>query len=656
MGKFKQKQIINDIRLLSLDMINNAKSGHPGIALGCAPIMYTLFTEYLNFDYDKPNWSNRDRFIMSCGHGSSLLYSTLFCVTKDYTINDLKRFRRINSCTPGHPEYDLEHRIEATTGALGQGFATAVGMAMAEKSLEATYNSKDNILFDYDIYCLVSDGDLMEGISYEAASFAGINKLDNLIVLYDSNKITLDSELDDDYQERIMKMFVSLGWKVIEVEDGENVREISKAIASAKKNKFPTLIVVNTTIGKYSKYEGTNKIHSTLDADDLGAIRSKLSGNLAFCFDEANMELYREHIKKRVRNNYSNWYLEYEKYINSHDEKEVEGLNSLLNNEDILLKLENVIDMDKLFTDKSLREVNYQIMNVISAFVPNFIGGSSDVVTSTKTYLKNKDDFNKFNYCGKNINFGVREHLMGAILNGYALTYYRPFGSTFLTFSDYLKPALRNSCIMNLPVTYIFTHDSFTVGQDGTTHQPIEQLGSLRMVPNLEVYRPCDYKELIGSWNNILNNKLPSALVLPRGVSRNYKFTSIDETNYGGYVISEVKNKLDLILLASGTEVALAMKIKEELFNSGVQARVISVPNLKKFLNCDKDYLKQVIPKGYKRIAIEFSNDPLWHQLVESSDDIISINHFGKSGLEEELVRDFELDLASIIIKIKNRL
>lgn len=656
MGKFKQKQIINDIRLLSLDMINNAKSGHPGIALGCAPIIYTLFTEYLNFDYDKPNWSNRDRFIMSCGHGSSLLYSTLFCVTKDYTINDLKRFRKINSCTPGHPEYDLEHRIEATTGALGQGFATAVGMAMAEKSLEATYNSKDNILFDYNIYCLVSDGDLMEGISYEAASFAGIHKLDNLIVLYDSNKITLDSELDDDYQERIMKMFVSLGWKVIEVEDGESVREISKALASAKKNKYPTLIVVNNTIGKFSKYEGTNKIHSTLENDDLEAIRIRLGGNLPFCFDEANMDLYREHIKKRVRNNYSNWYLEYEKYVNSHDEKEVEGLNSLLNNEDILLKLENVIDMDKLFTDKPLREVNYQIMNVISAFVPNFIGGSSDVVTSTKTYLKNKEDFNKNNYGGKNINFGVREHLMGAILNGYALTYYRPFGSTFLTFSDYLKPALRNSCIMKLPVTYIFTHDSFTVGQDGTTHQPIEQLGSLRMVPNLEVYRPCDYKELIGSWNNILNNRLPSALVLPRGVSRNYKFTSIDETNYGGYVISEVKNKLDLILLASGTEVALAMKIKEELFNSGIQARVISVPNLKKFLNCDKDYLKQVIPKGYKRIAIEFSNDSLWYQLVDSSEDIININHFGKSGLEEELVKDFELDLASIIIKIKNRL
>lgn len=656
MGKFKQKQIINDIRLLSLDMINNAKSGHPGIALGCAPIMYTLFTEYLNFDYEKTNWSNRDRFVLSCGHGSSLLYSTLFCVTKDYTINDLKRFRRINSCTPGHPEYDLEHRIEMTTGALGQGFATAVGMAMAEKSLEVTYNSKDNILFDYSIYCLVSDGDLMEGISYEAAAFAGLKKLDNLIVIYDSNKITLDSELDDDYQERIMKMYSSLGWKVIEVEDGESVREISKAIASAKKNKYPTLIVVNTTIGKYSKYEGTNMIHSTLEVEDLEAIRSKLGGTLPFCYDEANMESYRDYVKKRVRNNYSNWYLEYEKFVNSHNEKEVEGLNSLLNNEDILLKLENVIDIDKLFVDKSLREINYQVMNVISAFVPNFIGGSSDVVGSTKTYLKNKEDFSKDNYSGKNINFGVREHLMGAILNGYALTYYRPFGSTFLTFSDYLKPSLRNSCIMKLPVTYIFTHDSFTIGQDGTTHEPIEQLGSLRMIPNLQVYRPCDYRELIGSWNNILNNKLPSALVLPRNISRNYKFTSIDETSYGGYVISEVKNKLDLIILASGTEVAIAMKIKEELLKSMIQVRVISVVNLKKFLECDRDYLKQVIPKGYKRVVIEFSNDPLWYQLVDSKEDVININHFGKSGLEEELIKDFELDIASIIIKIKNRL
>lgn len=656
MVKFKQKQIINDIRMLSLDMINTAKSGHPGIALGCAPIMYTLFTEYLNFDYEKPNWSNRDRFVMSCGHGSSLLYSTLFCVTKDYTLNDLKRFRRLNSCTPGHPEYDINHRIEATTGALGQGFATAVGLAMAEKSLEASYNSKDNILFNYNIYCLVSDGDLMEGISYEAAAFAGQNKLDNLIVLYDSNKITLDSELDDNYQDKIMKMFIALGWKVIEVEDGESVREISKAIASAKKNKFPTLIVVNTIIGKFSKYEGTNKIHSTLEVEDLEAIRKKLGGSLPFAFNEENMDLYREHIKKRVRNNYSNWYLEYEKYVNSHDEKEVEGLNSLLNNEDILLKLENVIDEEKLFTDKSLREINYQVMNVISAFVPGFIGGSADLVASTKTYLKNKEDFSKENYSGKNINFGVREHLMGAILNGYALTYYRPFGSTFLTFSDYLKPALRNSCIMKLPVTYIFTHDSFNVGQDGTTHQPIEQLGSLRMIPNLEVYRPCDYRELIGSWNNILNNKMPSALVLPRNVSRNYKFTSIDETSYGGYVISEVKDKLDLIILSSGTDVSIAMKIKEELMKNMIQARIISVPNLKRFLNADKDYLKQVIPKGYKRMVLEFSNDPLWYQLVDSKEDIINIEHFGKSGLEEELYKDFELDISSIIIKIKNRL
>lgn len=655
MVKFKQKQIINDIRMLSLDMINNAKSGHPGIALGCAPIMYTLFTEHLNFDYEKTNWSNRDRFVLSCGHASSLLYATLFCVSKDYTLNDLKNFRRLNSCTPGHPEYDLDHRIEVTTGALGEGFATAVGLAMAEKSLEATYNSKNNILFDYNIYTLVSDGDLMEGVSYEAAALAGENKLDNLIVIYDSNKITMDSELDDEYQEKIMKMYIALGWKVIEVEDGEDVREISKAITSAKKNKYPTLIVVNTTIGKYSKLEGKKEIHAKLDVDDLEQIRVKLNGKLPFCFDEENMDKYRQFIKERVSNNYSNWYLEYEKYIKTHSEKEVDSLNNILNNEDILLKLENVIDTEKLFTDKSLREINYQIMNVISAFIPNFIGGSADVVNSTKTYLKNKDDFSKNNYEGKNINFGVREHIMGAVLNGYALTYYRPFGSTFLTFSDFMKPAIRFSALMNLPVTYIFTHDSFTIGQDGATHQPIEQLGSLRMIPNLEVYRPCDYRELIGSWNNILNNKNPSALILPRNISRNYKYTSIDETSYGGYVISEVKSKLDVILLASGSEVALAMKIKEELLKNMIQARVVSVPNLKKFLEADKDYLKQVIPKGYKRVAIEFSNDPLWYQLVDK-EDIININQFGKSGLEEELIKDFELDVSSIIIKLKNRL
>ena len=656
MSKFNEKKMVDDIRLLALDMINNAGSGHPGIALSAAPMLYTLFANHMVFDLNNPNWCNRDRFILSAGHGSALLYSVLYATTEDFTMDELKKFRKVNSPTPGHPELNISKRIEATTGALGQGIATAVGMSIAERYLEEKYNKKKNTLFNYNIYCLCGDGDLMEGISYEAASFAGTNKLNNLIILYDANKMTLDGKLDKEYNTRIAEMYVALGWEVLSVKDGNKVSEIDKALETANKSKKPVLIIVNTVLGKYSEYENTNKIHGKLDEDDLEQIRIKLKGTRPFYIDEENLEQLRKSVKKRNLNVYEDWYNDYQEYIKELNDKEQEELNDYLNDEDILLNLDKVIDKEKLFLDKPMRDLNFQIMNVISAFIDRFIGGTADVSSSTKTYLKNGGDFGPENYKGKNISFGVRENAMGAMLNGIALTNFRCFGSTYLTFADYLKPAIRNTALMNLPVTYIFTHDTFLIGQDGATHQPIEQLAMLRTIPNLDVYRPCDYKELIGSWNLILKNKRPAALIVSKNPTESYKYTSIEETALGGYVISEVKTRLDLILIASGSEVTLAMKLKQELLKNFIEARIVSMPNINDFFKQSKEYQNQVLPRGYKRMVLEFSNDPNAYKLVKNDEDIINITKFGKSGTPEELLSEFELDIASIVIRIKNNL
>lgn len=655
MSKLNDNKMIDDIRCLALDMIHEAGSGHPGIALGAAPILYTLYTYHLNFDLNKKDWCNRDRFVLSCGHASALLYALLFCIDEsDYNKNDLKNFRTIYSHTSGHPEYNLDKRIECTTGPLGQGFATAVGMAIAGCTLNEQFSTKKTSLFDYNVYACVSDGDLMEGVSYEAASLAGKLQLDNLIVLYDSNGITLDGELEDDYSEKIASVYDQLGWNVLEAKN--TVKDINKAIYAAKKANKPSLIVVNTTIGEYSKYEGTNKIHGSLEQDDYEEIKKELGHEQPWEYDSVNVAVYRQFIQDRVGASYKEWYQDYEEFCSDMDEKTVEVLNRILSNENPGLQLDKVIDLDKLFVDRDFRDINYQIMNVISAFVPNFIGGSADVASSTKTYLKGKEDLTCDNYTGKNIAFGVREHAMGAILNGLALSGFRVFGSCFLAFSDYMKPAIRMSAMMDLPVTYIFTHDSILVGKDGATHQPVEQLAMLRSIPNFKVYRPSDYKELIGSWNEILSSHGPSAIILPRGHVEVQEFTNLAGIPYGGYIIDEVKKSLDVILVASGTEVGLAKELKDELLRNYIEARVVSMPCITNFLSQDEDYQNEVLPKGYKKVVIEFSNDPTWYKILERGDEFIGVTTFGKSGDSEDLLKEFELDLHSLVIQIKNKL
>lgn len=655
MAKVNSRKMIDDIRSLALDMINEAGSGHPGIALGAAPIMYALFTNHLNFDINKKDWCNRDRFVLSAGHGSALLYATLFCVNEnEYNLNDLKNFRNLYSHTPGHPEYNLDYRVECTTGPLGQGIAHAVGMAMAGKYLDSNFSNKKVSLFDYNVYALVSDGDLMEGVSYEAASIASKFKLDNLIVLYDANEVTLDGDVEEEYCDNVAAIYNELDWEVFSVKKGDNIKEINKAINAAKKSSKPALIVINTVIGDGSKYEGTNKIHGKLEQDDYLELKSELGNPNKWDYDKANVALYRQTINERVDGNYNLWYRDYENYCKDIDKKKLSVLNSIINNESITLKLDRVIDTEKLFVDREFRDINYQIMNVISAFVPWFVGGSADVSSSTKTYLKGKEDYSVDNYMGKNIAFGVREHAMGSILNGMALCNLRVFGSCFLAFSDYLKPAIRMSAMMNLPVTYIFSHDSILVGQDGATHQPVEQLGMLRSIPNLSVYRPADYKELIGCWNMILEEAKPCCLILPRGHVEVQEFTNPAGIEYGAYIISEVKKSLDVILIASGSEVSLAMNLKDELLKNYIEARVVTVPNLGNFLKQDSEYINEVLPKGYKKVVIEFSNDANWYRLLDRDDEFISVDRFGKSGNEEEILKEFELDIPSLVMRIKN--
>ncbi len=658
MSKFNEKLVVNNIRSLGIDMIHEANSGHPGIVLGASPIIYTLFAHHMKFHTGYPNWCNRDRFVLSAGHGSAMLYATLFMNGYDYTIDDLKAFRSLDSITPGHPEYNINLGIEMTTGPLGQGLGTAVGMAIAEKYLEKTFNTKKHKIFDYKIYALCGEGDLMEGISYEAVSLASNLKLNNLIVLYDANKITLDGNAKLSFNENIMDRFENMGWNVLEVSNGENIHEISRMIKWAKHSKKPTIIQINTTIGKYSKLENTNKVHGTpLEEDDIKEIKKKLKINdTPFDYDIKNKEEYLKYIEEKNKKQYNEWKIIFDEYIIDKETKLKDSLLSIINNEQILIKLEKLIDVNNISNDLSMREINSLIMNTISNYIPEFIGGSADTVSSTKTYLKEKGDFNSKNYTGKNIYYGIREHAMASSTNGIALSNLRPFASTFLTFADYMKPSIRLSALMDIPSTFIFTHDSINIGQDGPTHQPIEQLGMLRSIPNFTVYRPCDKKELIGCWNLILEQSKPCALIISRNKSKEIKYTSPSYVKYGGYVIHEFENKLDLIILASGTEVNIALstarKLKEE---DHIEARIISVPNLNTLLNQDPNYLKELLPKNIKKYVIEYSNDTMWYQL-DKEINLINMKSFGTSAKSENVIKHFELDEDSIYNKIKNDL
>ncbi len=645
--KLNERKVINDIKLLTLDTMLNSDSNIYNSNLELVPTLFTLFAYHLKFDLERKAWCNRDRLVLSSGHNSALLYTMMFYALDDYTIEDLQNYRKIGSGAPVNPEYNLNKRVEVTSGMLGEGIATSVGMAIGEKHLERMFNRKKNKVFDYNVYCICSDGDLMEGVSYEAISLAGNLALDNLILLYNSNGVTTDGEIDKSFDENIKDRFISMNWEVIEVKDGKSVGEISTAIEKAKKSNKSALIIINN--------EDDNS-KNELSKEDIEDLKEKLKASTPFSYNEVERNNLLKFIKDGTEDYYRDWYSEYEMYIANATDKEKDAINLVIENDNISLDIEAVIDTTKIFEDKTMRDINYQILNVIGTFIPSFIGGSSDMLNYTKTYLKGKKEISYDDFSGRNINFGVREHAMGSILNGLSLSGLRVFGSTLLSYADYMKPAIRMSSMMKLPVTYIFTHDSVKAAEDLGVISPVEQIGYLRSTPGLSVYRPCDYKELIGSWTNILREGKPSALILPKGHNETMKYTSAKKVERGGYIISEVKTRLDLIIITSGSEVDLAMKIKDELLKNYIEARVVSMPNLNLFLKQEKDYQQQVLPSGYRRMVIELSNDANWYKLINSKEDFIGIESYSKSGTEEEILSYYELDIPDLVIKIKNSL
>ncbi len=646
------ERIISAIKALSIAEISKAKSGHPGIALGAAPILYTLYNKHMNIDVTDDKWINRDRFIMSAGHGSALLYAVLYMAGFDLSIKDLKNFRQIDSKTPGHPEVGVTPGVDCSTGPLGQGIATAVGMAAAEKYLKEKFNN----LLDYKTYVLCGEGDLMEGISYEACSLAGTLKLGNLIVLYDSNNVTLDGDANKSFNEDVLKRFDAMGWHTDKVSDGNNPILIDMAISKAKGIiDKPSFIEIKTIIGKDSLLQGTNKVHgSPLTKEDIRQIKDKLKIDTDLF---SNISTLRKEmanfIRIRVTHDKKKWETKYNAYINSCDEDTKRFLESL--KEDKRYDITRLFK-DRIFDDDELRNINGKVMNVIANNYPAFLGGSADLSSSTKTYLEKFADFSSDNYSGKNFWFGVREHAMGAFINGLALSGLRPFASTFLAFSDYQKPAIRMASLMNLPSTFVFTHDSVMIGEDGPTHEPIEQLPMLRSIPNHYVYRPCDANEIIGSWQTILNNDKPSSIILSRSKCKNLDVTDPLSVKKGAYIIRKENKKLFGIIIATGSEVSLALDIAEKLSLKGMELRVVSMPCMELFEQQSNNYKEEVLPIGYKTFVIERSSKFGWHKYVYNDKYIMGLDEFGYSGKSEDVLSKLKLDDESIAKRIEKLL
>ena len=626
---------VNNLKGLALDMIMNSGSGHGGIILGASSIIYTLFKYHINIDLNNLDFINCDRFILSSGHGAPILYGIDYFLDL-LTIDDLKSLRKINSKTPGHPEYGVTPLVDCTTGMLGQGIGTGVGYAIGERYL----NAKTNKIIDYYTYVLCGDGELEEGITYESLTLAGTLKLNKLIVLVDYNEVTLDNQLKSSSIEDIKKRFESINFNVYEVND--DVKSIHEGITNAKKSDSPSLIIVKTKIGLYSKYEGENIAHGMIpDEEEIISIKEKL-GLYAASFT-VNSDVI-EDFKNEVLVRGQEKVLEFNKKYNKLENKKF--INKIINHENTYI----MDNLDIEYNENSLKDLSGEILNNIADNFDLLIGGSADLSSSCKTNLNNFSSFSSDNYIGRNIYFGIREHAMGAIINGISLSGLRPFASTFLAFSDYMKPSIRASAIMNLPVLYIFTHDSVLVGEDGPTHEPIEQLPSLELIPNLKVYRPYDLNELIGCYSDIFKEKSPSCLILPRdnkNISVNTKSSEIENGIY------EVFNSMgdDYInLVSNGEELGIVLNVAKNLKELGIDSKVFSVP-CKKNINFDLDK----ILNNKKTIAITLSNPNYFYDITPN---VIGINEFGKSASKEEILEYFgftEESLQSKILEYLNK-
>lgn len=653
----KNEMAINSIKMLAMDMIAKAGNGHPGIALGATPILYSLYLNELNALANKPNWINRDRFVLSAGHGSAMLYSLLHLAGYDITLDDLKRFRDVDSFTPGHPELNETLGIDCSTGPLGQGIATAVGMALAERYFESICKSVDkkSKLIDYYTYVLCGDGDLQEGISYEALSFASTQKLNKLVVIYDSNKVQLDGEVENAFTEEVEERFEALDFNVITVKNGNNLSDITSALKEARKSNMPTIIIVNTKIAKDTPYEGTNKVHGKpLSNEDIINLKQKYKLPLEpFAYSEEVKKHITDTIIKRVNKKYENWLVEYNQAKEGRN-KDLVGIINLIEKGEFFVDFDSTnYQINEKYCEEG-RLSNQKVMNFIAPKTKFFLGGSADVASSTKAVIDKSGIMSAENPTGRNITFGVRENAMGAILNGMALSGLRVFGSTFLAFADYLKPSMRMSALMKLPVTYVFTHDSASIGGDGPTHQPIEQLTMLRSIPNMTVFRPADINEVIGAWEYVLKSKEPVSIIISKEKLHIQKHTNGKYVKYGAYIVRKEKYRLDGIIIATGSEVSTALKISEELFTQGIDLRIVSMPSMELFLKQNPVYEEKLLPKDVKRITLEAGSTMMWHRFASDSKCTLGIDTFGVSGKKDDVLKFVGFDYNTLLMKIKN--
>lgn len=640
------KPIIHDalaiaaIRATAIDGTNKAKSGHPGMAIGSAPALYTLFTRHLVTNPHEPTWVNRDRFVLSSGHASMLLYTLLHLAGFNLPLDELKRFRQIDSKTPGHPEVHHTCGVDATTGPLGQGFAQAVGMAVAEASMGATYQGKD--LINHYTYALCGDGDMQEGVTQEVASFAGHQKLNKLIVMYDANNVTLDGALDMSFSEDVEMRFKALKWQVLRVNDGNDIEAIDKALKKAKKSlDKPTLIIMHTMIGQGSKNQGTFKVHGNPLGEEDGAMAKQSYGYTypAWEIPSEAYEAFANTLKVRGLKAYRKWKKAL-KALKLADEKTYKNFVLSLDH-----KVDHLIPTLPTYPSghkDSTRNTSGEILNLFNQSIFNLIGGSADVAHSVMTGLKHDTNFTATNRIGRNVHFGIREFGMAAIQNGMLLHGgLRTYAGCFLVFADYMKNGIRMAALSELPAIYLFSHDSIAVGEDGPTHQPIEQCAMLRSIPNVDVYRPCDARETAASWKlALLSKKTPSALILSRQA-----LPSMDGTNYegvekGAYIVSKEMKHADFVIIATGSEVALAIDAQRQLRELNIDTRVVSMPSMERFSRQTDTYQLTVLGKDYsRRVAVEMLTSFGWHRYAKT---VMSMDQFGTSAPASDAIKKFD--------------
>jgi len=646
---------IATIRSLGIDMINKAKSGHPGMVLGSAPALYTLFTKELTVNPKDSSWINRDRFVLASGHASALLYSLLHLSGYDLSMDDLKQFRQWNSRTPGHPEYQVTDGVDASSGPLGQGIPTAVGMALAERYLANRYNKNDFNIIDHYTYVLCGDGDMEEGVTYEGASLAGHLSLGKLIVLYDSNKTTLDGPIELAFSENVKKRFEAMDWQVLCVNDGNDISALSSAIKKAKKDIFkPTLVIINTIIGYGSANQGTSAVHGS----PLGEIDGK-NAKLSYGFDHEDFyvpqEVYDDFNKKvviRGQKAYKKWTNLWHTYQDKYP-TEAKELDDAINNQFHL-------DYNEFLKDypdgksEATRVTSEKIINVIAKQNPNFLSGTADLASSTKTVIKDGGQFGCDNYAGRNLYFGIREFAMVCIMNGITLHKgLKVAAGGFLVFSDYFKAALRMSCLMKLPIILPLSHDSIAVGEDGPTHQPIEQLAMLRSMVNLQVIRAADAYEMSAAWKKALETTdRPTALILTRQNVENITHATYEDVCHGAYIVSAEKNNMEGIIIATGSEVSLAIQAQKILLDKGHDVRVVSMPSMDLFDQQDEAYKESILPSSIrKRLGIEMSSDFGWYKYIGLDGRMMSVNEFGKSAPASQIIENYGFTLDNVVKK-----